>query len=295
MRSILRAVALLLLLTACEEEAATEVVSQEEATADAGSDAGPDDAGQDAGRDAGAPDAGAPDSGPRGISVARMGIAAYHNPVYRERCRVSSRRNAEEATTVESKDDARDRARALARADQLDEVLLFARLAYGETGTPQSANDDPSTPLWDEAHAFLAVLDNRRGRRISRVEMMAAYSPRRVFPHPENERNRWIAELDLRGRRPPAWPAWRGARWHQYPPWRSYGCPRWLAAVDAARRLLRSVPARVGRGPCEEVPDHWGGRPGVDDEALERGWRIVDCGRTQNRFYVIDEPEAEES
>jgi hypothetical protein len=220
------------------------------------------------------------------VDVSDLAPPPYRDPRWIRRCRVEARRNAPAAETIEVKDDARARARALARADELDEVLLLARIAYGETGTPRRANDDPRTSVWDEPHAFLAVIDRRRGA-MSRAEMFAAYSPRRIFPHPDDQRQRWVAELQLDGLRPPSWPAWRGARWHHYPPWRQYGCPRWLATVDAIQRLMRSVPANVGAGPCTETPDHWGGGPGVDDQAERRGWRLVDCGRTRNRFWVV--------
>lgn len=216
----------------------------------------------------------------------------HRNPRYRARCRREGLRVAPEAEAIVSKSEARARARRLARAGRLDEVLLLSRIAFGETGTPQPGrNDDPSTPLWDEAEAFLAVLDGRRGI-MSREEMFVAYSPRRVFPHPAAEenprtahvRNMWIAELQIDGSKPPSWP--RTAS-NGFPHWRSYGCPRWLAAVDAVQRLLAAVPQRIVAGPCGERPDHWGGRVGLDDHPIELGWRLVDCGHTLNRFWVI--------
>lgn len=252
-------------------------------------DAGAPDAGEP---DAGAPDAGLPDAGEEieTVLVSHSQTPSYRNLRLLEQCRREGRRNAEEATTKENKDEARERARALAVAGEFDLVLVLARVAYGETGVPRATNDDPSTPVWEELWAFLAVIDGRRGS-MSRVEMLVNYSPRRIFPHPEDVRQRWIAELQLDGTRPPSWPAWRGARWHHYPPWRSYGCPRWLATVEAVERTLRLLPDRVEKGPCEEKPDHWGGARGVDDRALELGWRQVDCGPTRNRFWVVPEEE----
>lgn len=219
----------------------------------------------------------------------------YRNERYITRCRRESQQDAPEAETMESKPAARERARALAREGAVDEVLLLSRVAYGETGTPQPGiNDDPATPTWDEVDAFLAVMDGRRGL-MSRVEMFTNYSPRRIFPHPEDVRQRWIAELQLDGARPPSWPAPRQRRFHGYPPWRSYGCPRWLATVDAVRRVLAAHPRRItaGTGPCEQRPDHWGGEVGVDDRAVRLGWRLVDCGSTRNRFWVIPGPDEE--
>ena len=241
------------------------------------------------------------------ISVAeatRRRPMPYRNPRYIARCRRESRQNAPPVEAIEDKSEARRRARALARTGQLDELLLLSRIAYGETGTPQPGrNDDPLTPTWDEVEAFLAVLDGRRGA-MSRVVMFVLYSPRRVFPHPgEGPRaitQQWIAELQLDGTRPPSWPRRtqngerRGIR-SGYPSWRTYGCPRWLATVDAVRRVLEAHPHRITpradrrTGPCERQPDHWGGAVGLDERAVHLGWHLIDCGTTLNRFWVIPE------
>lgn len=211
----------------------------------------------------------------------------YRNARYIARCRRESRSDAPEVERVESKPEARHRARQAARAGELDEVLVLARIAHGETGTPRpGTNDDEATPLWDEAEAILAVLDERRGG-MSRVEMFVNYSPRRVYPHPEDVRQQWIAELQLDGRRPPSWPRPRQRRFHNHPAWRTWGCPRWLATVDAVHRVLEAHPRRIERGPCEETPDHWGGAAGIDDHPLRLGWRRIDCGITRNRFWAV--------
>jgi len=270
----------------------------------------------DAGEPVAAPDAGEPVAAPTVAEATRaQQPLPYRNPRYIRRCRRESRRDAPAVEAIVNKPEARARARALARAGRLDDVLILSRIAYGETGTPvPGRNDDPSTPRWDEVEAFLAVLDGRRGL-MSRAEMFAAYSPRRVFPHPAAEenprnahiRNMWIAELQLDGSRPPSWPRERGV-YSPHPTWRRYGCPRWLATVDAVRRTLRLasrrvVPVSAGErtGPCAEQPDHWGGRVGIDDHAVELGWRLVNCGHTNNRFWVVpldegveDEPLPEE-
>lgn len=213
--------------------------------------------------------------------------APYRNPRYRALCRAASRNDAEVAVTIESRTEARERGLEEARAGHLDEKLVFARLAYGETGTPQpGVNDDPSTPLVDEYEGFLAVIDHRRGQ-LSRVEMMIQYGPRRVFPRAEDVRQRWIAELQMDGTRPPSWPRPRGRRFHDYPTWEHYGCPRWLATVDAVRALFRRYEGhRVGRGPFPEVPHHWGGD--MDAWRAERGgWRTIRYRFTRNNFWVV--------
>jgi len=225
------------------------------------------------------------------VSVAAPPPQAYRNPRYLRQCRRDSRRgDLPESERVEVKSEARTRARQLARDGQLDEALIFTRMAYGEEGTPTEDNADGY-------HAMLAVIDFQRGG-MSRVEMMVNYAPRRVFPQTGDSRaatrQRWIAELQLNGRRPPSWPAHRSARWHSYPPWQSYGCPRWLATADAVRPLLRRYEGRpVGRGPCEEVPHHWGGD--MDDHSDDCHWRVIDCGRTADTFWVIDEVCREQS
>jgi len=211
---------------------------------------------------------------------------AYRNPVYARRCRVEARRDAPVSIAVEDRSEARSRAVRLARARELDSVLLLARIAYGEAGTPHHGrNDDPSTPLVDEYEAFLAVMDSLRGE-MTREEMMVRYAPRRVFPREGDVRQMWLSEVQLDGSRPPSWPAPRNSRFHSHPSWRHYGCPRWLATVDAARAVMRAHPENVGRGPCERRPDHWGGT--LDDHrALRAGWAPVDCGTTLNNFWSV--------
>lgn len=213
--------------------------------------------------------------------------APYRSPRYRAQCRRDARQDTQPAITVESREEARERARAAARAGRLDTTLIFARMAYGETGTPvPGENDDPDTPLVDEYEGFLAVMDHRRGQ-LSRVEMMVSYGPRRVHPREEDTRSRWLAELELNGHRPPSWPRPRGRRHHSYPTWRFYGCPRWLATVDAAREIMRTYRGRrVGRGPFPEVPHHWGGDMD-NDRARRGGWRLLPHRFTNNNFWVV--------
>ncbi len=268
------------------EPIVAEVVAAVSGELDDQEDAGPDDGGL-VEEDAGAPS--------EGVSVARILAERppYRDERYIARCRRESRRDAPASEVIEDRDEARRRARALARSGQLDPVLIFSRMAYGETGTPNPRhNDDPSTPNWDEAEAILAVIDNRRGR-MSRIEMMVNYAPRRVFPKPGDERQAWISELQLDGARPPSWPRPRQRRHHGHPPWRQYGCPRWLATVDRVRQVLRSHPRTVAPGICEEVPDHWGGT--MDRYGFERGWRRVTCGRgfTRNLFWVVPSRDVE--
>jgi len=208
-----------------------------------------------------------------------MAPMPYRNRRYVARCRREARRDAPAAITVEDRDEARRRARALARAGMLDPVLVFARMSYGEAGTPLPGRND------DDYYGMLAVMDAQRGA-MSRVEMFVNYSPRRIFPMESDVRMRWIAELQIDGSRPPSWPAPRHVRRQTAPSWAAYGCPRWLATVDAVKRLLRSHNATVGAGPCTEVPHHWGGTMDTP-RALRMGWRRISCGTTVNGFWVV--------
>jgi len=208
----------------------------------------------------------------------------YMSPHFRPICRRDSwRGDLELAETVLSKPEARVRARSLARAGALDELLIFARVLYGEEGPPTHENPDG-------AAAILAVIDYQRNR-MSRVEMMVNYGPRRVFPHPgegrRKTRSRWLAGTALNGRRPRAWRDELIVHNPGHPRWRFYGCPRWLSTIDWARDTLELYPETVGAGPCEEVPHHWGGD--MDDHADDCHWRVVDCGVTEDTFWVVDE------
>ena len=245
----------------------------------------PDGGGVDAGveEELDVGDAGVWDAGAAPVRVADMNLRLppHRSSRYVARCRREARREGVVVEALENKPEARARARALARSGVLDPVLIFSRMAYGEAGSPQPGRND------QEYFAMLAVMDSLRGG-MSRVEMFVNSAPRRVFPHPGHVRNAWIAELQLDGRRPPSWPRPQGRRFHSYPTWRSYGCPRWLATVDAVRRLLRVHPDRVGAGSCEEVPDHWGGA--MDQHRADRGgWRMIRCGHTLNRYFVVPE------
>lgn len=209
-------------------------------------------------------------------------VAPYQSDSYERRCLEESRSTTGRAERVVDRDEAREQARLTARDGALSTTLLFARIAYGETGTPdpvEGLNDDPTTALWDEAAAILAVIDNLRRSR-SRAEMMAIYAPRRVFPRPDDERQQWLAEVTLDGRMPASWHSSRGL-------WRAWACPRWLATVDAVKAVLEEHPDDIGAGPCTEVPDHWGGE--MDTQARERGWRRVVCarGHTRNLFWAV--------
>ena len=237
----------------------------------------------------------AEDAGPPPETVRAPEPPAYRRPRYIQRCRRDRWTGHPEAETVEVKDDARERARALARANELDEVLIFSRMAYGEEGTPTENNADGYA-------AMLSVIDFRRQftregmrvvrrpRPLSRIETMVAYSPRRVFPRPGDGQRavhqQWLAEVELDGGRPFSW---RKLIYRNpgHPRWQHYGCPRWLATVDEVRELFLRYPEDTGRGPCEERPHHWGGD--MDDHSDDPRWRIIDCGATEDTFWVVEE------
>lgn len=200
----------------------------------------------------------------------------HESPRYTARCREEARRDTPVAISIEVREDARTRARALAREGSLNTVVIFARMLYGETGPPIPGEND------DEAEAILAVMDSLRGR-MSRVEMFVTYSPRRIFPQLDDQRQQWLAETQLDGTRPVSWPRPRYARHHEYAAWINYGCPRWLATVDWSRRTLRANPGNIGQGPCSEIPDHWGGD--IDDP--NTGWKYISCGTVRNGYYVV--------
>lgn len=220
---------------------------------------------------------------PASIAISNIArVAPHQSESYAQRCREESRGTTGRAERVEDRNEARQQARLTARDGAISTTLLFARIAYGETGAPdpvEGENDDPTTHLWDEAASILAVIDNlRRGR--SRAEMMATYAPRRIFPRPDDVRQQWLAEVQLDGRMPASWHSSRGL-------WRAWACPRWLATVDAVESILEAHPDDIGQGPCQEVPDHWGGE--MDTRAIELGWRRVICagGHTRNLFWAV--------
>lgn len=192
---------------------------------------------------------------------------------YQGQCAREGRTDAEETRTVEDRDEARRLAIILTRNGELSDDLMLARMCYGEASARVDVND---------CAAILAVVDKKRRSR-SRAEMIATYGPRRVYPHPDDVRQRWISELQANGKRPPSWP---GITDRAFPAWRSWGCPRWVRVLEHAKGLIRRHPRSIGNGPCSEAPDHWGGE--MDDHrAIRAGFIPVNCGNTLNNFWRV--------
>ena len=156
-------------------------------------------------------------------------------------------------------------ARVAAQRD--DDAVILARICVSEAGWRDS----------DDCAAIHAVI-----RRIAEIsgsswrDAARQASPRLAACAVSR---RWLCGLNARATQPAHWPALL--------PWSAYR-DDWLEAVARARRIIEGdIAAR-----CAETPRTWGSPQDFARARREgRRLRVVDCGRTRNRFAVFGEEE----
>lgn len=147
--------------------------------------------------------------------------------------------------------------------------------AYASAATPQLAlaatcAGETSWTNLDECTAIGIVLERRSSTGAVTPAIARAYSAAY-----RSARRRWVLELAPTGERPPSFPP--------HLSWSVWG-PRWGALFDHAGTVVRGE----ADSPCEEDPDHFGARYGIDAERPRlAGWIPVDCGRTRNAFWRV--------
>jgi hypothetical protein len=147
----------------------------------------------------------------------------------------------------------------------------LARICVSEAGFQTDTND---------CAAIHQVLD-RRKRSGSLLRIMRLYSSR-AFDRTRDDSRRWVSWLHLGRRAPRGWPA-RTPSGARHPEWLHFR-PLWRNVLEHAANILRG---EVG-DPCQQRPDHWGSRYGIDLERARRaGWEEVDCGPTSNAFWRV--------
>lgn len=152
------------------------------------------------------------------------------------------------------------------------EVHALARLAVHEAGWNSYTHGDIGG-IRDVIVATQARLGRKWQRPVTFYEAARAYSGR-VFDTTRTDDRRWVPHLRLDGERPKHWPP--NLRWDRH-------APLWANTLARARELVAGAPSR-----CEEPPDHWGARYGIDLERAERGeWIEVHCGNSRNAFWKV--------
>jgi hypothetical protein len=156
--------------------------------------------------------------------------------------------------------------------------LVLARICAHEAGYT----------AYEDCAAIHTVL-SRGAERHHRTFRDEAYAYSGMALRRETSRP-WYAELDERGREPYSWPIIMPLRCRdgicevrRAPSWSRYRS-LWLLLLATARLFVSGDKWDA----CTEWPDHWGGS--MDREgALENGLREIDCGDTENDFWVIDD------
>lgn len=148
-----------------------------------------------------------------------------------------------------------------------DLQLSLAKICVSESGFQVRTND------------CTLIYHVLRGRSVTgevTMGIMRAYA-RNVFNENRKDSRRWIVNLNSRFEEPEGWSG------NVTIPW---GLRRegFIDVYNHAGDLLRTRPAET---PCGVKVSHWGARGFRRDLHLSRGWRLVECGKTNNDFWVV--------
>jgi len=131
-----------------------------------------------------------------------------------------------------------------------------------------------------------------RGRSVTgqvTMGIMRAYA-KKTFDESREDSRRWILNLNHEFEEPGGWSE------NVTIPWRVRRSG-FIEVYNHAGNLLRERPKNT---PCGVKVSHWGARGFRKELHLSRGWRLVECGRTNNDFWLVpsrqsaeEEPEEE--
>lgn len=146
--------------------------------------------------------------------------------------------------------------------------LLLARVCVSEAGWSCWARHD--------GYAIHEATLRRMGENDSVRAALRRYSPRATGVESTNdERLRWVSQLNERGDRPRDWPGPPHAGWERYR-------GQWLSVLERAREVVTwTLDDRDEWSVCDESPSDWA----APEHPPSPGLTWVDCGRTRNRFY----------
>lgn len=150
-----------------------------------------------------------------------------------------------------------------ADAPYTDDEVAAARHCVSEASGART--DDCAVIVWIDKYQA-----TRRGTTVARF-IATTYTR-----HTQSASRPWIGQLNGQLTRPDGWP-------EEQLPWETAGKQRWEATLRVARRMLNEDQHHGCRG---GTPVTWGGT--MDTEGvtrwLARGYRVLDCGNTRNRF-----------
>ena len=118
-----------------------------------------------------------------------------------------------------------------------------------------------------------------RGRSVTgqvTMGIMRAYA-RKTFDEKREDSRRWILNLNHRFEEPEGWSE------NVTIPW-SVRRAGFIEVYNHAGQLLRTRPKNT---PCDVKVSHWGARGFRRELHLIRGWKLVECGRTNNDFWLV--------
>lgn len=159
-------------------------------------------------------------------------------------------------------------------APRASEALLLARVCVSEAGWSCWARHDG----YAIHEATLTRMVRRRIENVPRSLRWAltTYSPRATgVEQTRDERLRWVSQLNERGDTPRDWPPPPHVAWASYR-------GQWLSVLDRAREVVTwTLDDRDEWSVCDESPSDWA----APEHPPSAGLRLVNCGRTRNRFY----------
>ncbi len=160
-------------------------------------------------------------------------------------------------------------------------VHALARVCVSESGWISEPRNDNDCAAIHAVTRYRARKNNR-----SMLQQARQYSRRATgMILVQSGRLHWVQNLSMDFTQPDGWDEMNTERtergWKELP-WERFR-QDWMQRVEEARHLL-SDPEQV----CRHTPQHWGSRYGREYvRAIQRGWREVDCGTTQNAFWRL--------
>lgn len=148
-----------------------------------------------------------------------------------------------------------------------DLQLSLAKICVSESGFQVRTND------------CTLIYHVLRGRSVTgelTMGIMRAYA-RNVFNENRKDSRRWITNLNSRFEEPIGWAE------NVTIPWSL----RREGFIDVYRHVGELLRTRPTETPCGVKVSHWGARGFRRELHLSRGWRLVECGKTNNDFWVV--------
>lgn len=181
------------------------------------------------------------------------------------------------------------------RRSRMTPALALATVTWSESGlvTEEMAEDGTVTLIGDEdmrgIHGVFLRGADRTG--LSYLSFARSYASG-VLGRRRAINRRWLWGLNEAGTRPAEWPsatprtrADGRIEMEPHAPWSAFQA-RWMTTLTHAREVVAlDLETWSSWGPCDSVPDDWGG---VMDRERARRLRLIEleCADTDNDFYM---------